>query len=219
MRKKVLLTMTLMTVSAMVSFGKNALPADTTFINSDKEQITLVTGDLNKDGISDQVKIVTPHDTANIEVRDFDGYEYNYNQPIMTISFDDGKGGFTPYKIYNNVIPHPENEAECVDVDVIITERGTLLIGYNLFYSMGGWSAIDASYTYRYQNDDFYLIGAEETETIRNTGKSTTVSNNYLTRKQQTLKLNAEGKKTNETWKKLPAKPLEKLGTRNLKGE
>ena len=42
-------------------------------------------GDLNKDGIADLVIIATPNFRENIQVREGDGYEYDYNQPILAI--------------------------------------------------------------------------------------------------------------------------------------
>ena len=61
------------------------------------------------------------------------------------------------------------------------------------------------------------MIGMETTEMQRNTGEMTTISENYLTWKRQTIKDNAfEDVVKKETWSKLTKKPLEKLGARTL---
>jgi len=177
-----------------------------------------IVGDLNKDGIVDKIVIETPRNKANIVVRESDGYEYNFNQPIMYVYFSDGKD-YKLFKKYSNVIPHPEEEDECVDLQVTISEKGVLKISYSLFYSMGSYGSSDHSYLYRYQDGDFCLIGEEHTESERNTGDYENVSINHLTHKKQVKTGNnfEDGKKPTEKWLSIPNKPLEKLGAKNLK--
>jgi len=174
-------------------------------------------GDLNKDEIKDKVVIETPRNKEKMLIRESDGYEFNFNQPILKIYFGDGTD-YKLYKTYKNVIPHPESEDECVDLEVSITERGVLRIYYSLFYSMGSYGTSNHTYLYRYQNDDFYLIGEDHTESSRNTGDYENVSINYLTHKKQVKAgNNFDDKKPTEKWSSIPNKSLEKLGTRILK--
>lgn len=184
---------------------------------ANRPKVQRILGDLNKDGLIDEVLIETPRNKANMVIRESDGYEYNFNQPVMSISFSNGQG-YKLFKKYNNVIPHPESEAECVDLHVSITEKGVLKINYSLFMSMGSYGTSEHTYLYRYQNGDFYLIGEEYTNGSRNTGDTEKVSINYLTHKKQTVKSNSfKETKPVEKWSTIPKKPLEKLGTRNLK--
>ena len=174
-----------------------------------------VQGDLNKDGIKDLVVLAKPNFKENMMTRD-DGYIYNFNKYIIAIYFGQAEGLFKMWKQYQELFP-ADDEWSSVGVELTITERGTLNIDTDLFSSGGSYGTSRTKYTYRYQNADFYLIGRESTEMMRNTGEMTTVSENYLTWKRQTIKDNAfeEGVKR-ETWSKLTKVPLEKLGDHEL---
>ncbi len=172
-------------------------------------------GDLNKDGINDLVILAKPNFKENMKTRD-DGYVYNFNKYILAIYFGQSDAGFQLWKQYKELFP-ADDEWSSVDVTLNINERGALNIETDLFSSGGSYGTSRTKYTYRYQNGDFYQIGMESTYMMRNTGEMTTVSENYLTWKRQTIKDNAfeEGKKK-ETWSKLTKKPLEKLGDYEL---
>lgn len=172
-------------------------------------------GDLNKDGIKDLVVLAKPNFKENMMTRD-DGYEYNFNPYILAIYFGQAEGGFKQWKQYEDLF-EPDSEWTSNDVDIDITERGTLNISTSFFASAGSYGTSQNTYTFRFQNGDFYLIGKECTEMSRNTGEMTTVSENYLTWKRQTIKDNAfEDVVKKETWSKLTKEPLKKLGEEGL---
>lgn len=172
-------------------------------------------GDLNKDGIKDLVVLAKPNFKENMQTRD-DGYEYNFNPYILAIYFGQAEGGFKQWKQYEDMF-EPDSEWSSVDVDIEITERGTLNISPDHFASAGSYGTSQTTYTFRFQNGDFYLIGKESTEMSRNTGEMTTVSENYLTWKRQTVEDNAfEEVKKKEKWEKMEKEPLKKLGDEGL---
>ena len=172
-------------------------------------------GDLNKDGVKDLVVLAKPNFKENMQTRD-DGYEYNFNPYILAIYFGQAEGDFKQWKQYENLF-EPDSEWTTNDVDVEITERGTLNISTSFFANAGSYGTNQTKYTFRFQNGDFYLIGKESTDMMRNTGEMTTVSENYLTWKRQTIKDNAfEEVVKKETWSKLTKEPLKKLGDEGL---
>ena len=148
-------------------------------------------GDLNKDGIKDLVVLAKPNFKENMQTRD-------------------------EWKLYEDMF-EPDSEWTSVNVDIEITERGTLNISPDHFASAGSYGTSQTTYTFRFQNGDFYLIGKECTEMSRSTGEMTTVSENYLTWKRQTIEDNAfEEVKKKEKWEKMEKEPLKKLGDEGL---
>lgn len=173
-------------------------------------------GDLNKDGIVDLVMVATPNFEENLKIRD-DGYVYNFNQPILAIYFGNAQGQFQLWKKYDNVIPADDNEFCHNDIGLEITNRNTLRISTQVWCSAGSYGTTTDTYTFRYQNGDFFLIGTDHEETQRNTGECITTSENYLTWKRQVLTSNfTNTNPPKEKWTKLPKKPLEPLGDREL---
>ena len=173
-------------------------------------------GDLNKDGIMDLVVMATPDYKENLKIRD-DGYIYNFNQPVLAIYFGNAQGQFQQWKQYDNVIPADDSEYCQHDITLTITDRNTLRIATQVWCSAGSYGTSTDTYTFRYQNGDFYLIGMDHEERQRNTGECITTSENYLTWKRQVLTSNfTNTKPPKEKWSKLPKKSLEHLGDREL---
>lgn len=174
-------------------------------------------GDLNNDGIQDMVICATPRNSENMMVRD-DGYEYNFNKPVLAIYFGKGDETYSLFKEYPNTIPGLEDEFGFVTVGSETTDEGDLKFDIEWFYSAGSSAVDQNSYLYRYQDGDFYLIGSEVQSYSRMSGEAENVSKNYLTKKQLTTTFNMKDDKVKptETWLDLPDEPLEKLGASTL---
>ena len=177
-------------------------------------EITDAEGDVNHDGITDWVVIATPNSEEHLQRRD-DGYVYNFNPPILAIYWGTNDGTFRLWNQYKDVIPPRPDEYHSIDHSVSITPKGVITIGFSYFSSAGGWSNTSYSYLFRYQNNDFFLIGKDEHEMARNTGEASDISYNYLTRKKQYVTFNEfdEKVKRKEKWSSLPKSPLKRLGS------
>ena len=223
--KKILLIMIALIVSAGIAgaqgkFAKSLFKASgasvVDVVPADCDSI-VVEGDLNKDGFKDVVIIATPRNPENMQTRD-DGYVYNFNKPVMAVYFGNESGTYSLFKQYFNTIPGQEDEYQSVDIDLRINDKGVMRISPSYFNSAGSSDSDESVYVFRFQNGDFYLIGKDTKSFSRYSGESTEVSENYLTHKRQTIISNMfdDSVKPKETWTKIPADPLEKLGAKML---
>lgn len=174
---------------------------------------TGATGDLNKDGIVDLVVSATPDFEEKLKVRE-DGYVYNFNQPVLGIFFGTRDGQFKCWKQYRDVIPARESEEEMPELSIEITKRGTLRIEVGMMYSAGSSYVSKVTYTFRYQDKDFFLIGKDEDSFSRMSGEQEIFSYNFLTCRMQAIKSNVfdESVRSVETWKRLDKMPLRRMG-------
>lgn len=223
--KKILLIMMALIVSVGIAgaqgkFAKSLFKASgasvVDVVPADCDSI-VVEGDLNKDGFKDVVIIATPRNPENMQTRD-DGYVYNFNKPVMAVYFGNESGTYSLFKQYFNTIPGQEDEYQSVDIDLRINDKGVMRISPSYFNSAGSSDSDASVYVFRFQNGDFYLIGKDTKSFSRYSGESTEVSENYLTHKRQTIISNMfdDSVKPKETWTKIPADPLEKLGAKML---
>lgn len=174
-------------------------------------------GDLNKDGIDDLVLVATPHDKDKQKVRD-DGYVYDFNQPQLAIYFGSSDGSYTLWNQYPEILPVCQDEFGSIDISPSITKRGTLQIYIDCFFSVGSTNTPKQTYVFRYQNNDFYLIGEETREFSRTTGEDVACSYNYLTNKCCKTTKNGfdDSVKPRTKWTTLPKEPLKRLGSWEL---
>lgn len=223
--KKILLIMMALIVSVGIAgaqgkFAKSLFKASgasvVDVVPADCDSI-VVEGDLNKDGFKDVVIIATPRNPENMQTRD-DGYVYNFNKPVMAVYFGNESGTYSLFKQYFNTIPGTEDEYQSVDIELSINDKGVMRISPSYFNSAGSSDSDASVYVFRFQNGDFYLIGKDTKSFSRYSGESTEVSENYLTHKRQTIISNMfdDSVKPKETWTKIPADPLEKLGAKML---
>lgn len=215
--KKIILTLTLCLPLTMAAQSLSRTGADAENIVPAGWEHTESMGDLNKDGIADMVLIALPNNPEKIKTRD-DGYQYNFNKPILAIYLGNKQGELCLWKEYGNVLLGREQEFESIDNSVNITPKGSFIISIQYFYSAGSYSNVVNSHTFRMQNGDFFKIGEEQYEMSRLTGEDQLVSYNYLTHKKQTVTANAmdEKVKKKEKWEKIPKSPLQRLGAEEL---
>ena len=175
-------------------------------------------GDIYPDGRDDLALIVLPNNKDKITVRD-DGYEYNFNQPLVAIYYMSEEGDLIQREVFDHLVPARETEYTSIDSSISINKKGAIVIGLSYFSSAGSYGASNYSYVFRYQNDDFYLIGEEEESHSRSTGEGEKISINYLTHKQCHSTFNVfsdSNQKPTERWSKLPVTPLKKMDSLTL---
>ena len=171
------------------------------------------TGDLNKDGIADLAIIATPDFKEHLHKRE-DGYVFNFNQPILAVYWGNANGSYNLYKQYAHIIPHPDSEYIFYEYILYITDRNVLQIGYSTFASAGSGDTGGPTFTFRFQNGDFELIGYDDTWHSRMTGEAHEESFNFSTYKKAVTTSNVfdASVKPKTKWSAIPKKPREKLG-------
>ena len=71
-----------------------------------------------------------------------------------------------------------------------ISKKGILDVNFRLWHSAGSWFMSNHKYRFRFQNNEFALIGYDSGEAHRASGETTDYSVNFLTRKIKITKGN-----------------------------
>lgn len=170
-------------------------------------------GDLNGDRLADCVLVIQGTDKKFLYKNEgFGSPEFDTNPRILVIAFRNKNGGYTLKEQSNTLIalPNAPNMTEPFQEAKIVS--GVLHILIEEFYSAGSWSMSNRTYKFRYQNNEFELIGLDHTYVRRNTGEITTRSYNFSTgkaiRNDSTIDDDGKGKETRYNFKLDPLKTL-----------
>ncbi len=167
----------------LVKEGKQ--PAD--FVGKKAKLISVDYGDLNSDNRKDMVLVIEEINPNNIKRNDeYDSSrEFNYNPRTLLVMFQDEKGIYhlEPSSINSQFIPSqddPENSNLMVDSGIDI-KNNQLIVSFSTMMSSGSWYATSSSFRFRYQDNQFVLIGADTLGWHRASGIGNADSYNYLT--------------------------------------
>lgn len=147
-------------------------------------------GDLNKDGISDLVFVIENTDERNIHVNEngFGVDSINLNPRILAIYFGNVNGGYMKNLQSNEFIILQDSPTMDEPFDgVEILKNGVLKIDFHFWFSAGSWMMSSHTYKFRFQNNQFELIGYDASEIHRATGETTDYSINFSTRKMEKI--------------------------------
>lgn len=211
----------LISILCLISCVGSALAAPniTHYIPAGWKKIAQATGDLNKDGKADIALIIQNTDPKNIIKNDSLGGEtLNFNPRHLLVLLNTGKS--YQQVILNKNIPRENDEdASCLvdpleDGELSIT-KGKLNIVLVYWMSCGGWSRTTETYQFRWQNQQFELIGFDSDEFHRATGDQTRQSFNFLTSKRKIItglnEFSEVAVQPKVNWKNLSKKPLYQL--------
>lgn len=173
--------------------------------------------DLNGDGELDTVMVVRNQDIQNINhIGDDTSPLIDTNPRILIILFRQGKE-WRLIKQNTTFIPKTENDNGYIQDPFngivsggVTTSKGIISIRLGYFSS----ELIYKIYTFRWQNNDFYLIGYDSYSRGRASGIETTSSYNFLTNRQNTkiaTPLDDDSIETSSDWQKLKPHKLLKL--------
>jgi hypothetical protein len=145
--------------------------------------------------------------------------EIDTNPRMLLILFRDSKTGI--YKLAersDTFIPIPDDPLRSEPFLEVSIRNKILRLKFGVWSSAGSWSCSETSYKFRWQDSKLVLIGADDTDTQRNTGEETAFSYNFLTGKERITTSNfADHTIPQKTqWRTLRVKKLKPL--RSFKG-
>ena len=217
MKRKLLFILSLFLIFSIFSFGEN-FPEKAKNINGfvpkGWKTVLSAKGDLNNDKLEDVAIIIEKTDKANIVKNENLGSEYlNLNPRILLVLFKQKNGSYILAskndKGFIKSAGDKENPALMDTLDSISIKNNILKIKFNYFLSAGSWSVTQNTYTFRFQNKKFQLIGFDNNSYMRNSGNQEEFSINFSTNKVKiTTGGNISDEKANkpkEEWKTIKA--------------
>ena len=169
-------------------------------------------GDLNGDGAADLAFVLRMRDPANILSHDGLGNNpFDTNPRILGVAF--AAAGRYRLAVENNVLiprrdfPTQEDPFFGEDAEFSIA-HGALRLSLYRFMNAGGWDMGPTTFTFRWQAGALRLIGYDFVNVQRNSGRMTSLSINYLTRRVRTATGNVGSDAEQVRWTRLRPAPL-----------
>lgn len=163
------------------------------FVPAGWKVIATEKGDLNKDGTDDMALVIENTDKAKFVQNPDKGFEpevFNTNPRQLLVLFKDKSGNYTLADKNEGFIPPQHNpDMPCLqdpflDSGEMLIKKGVLSITLQTFESCGAWAMSNVTYTFRYQEGSFKLIGFDLDEGNRVSGELFATSINFLTGKK-----------------------------------
>ena len=155
------------------------------FIPSKWKLLASAKGDLNGDKNDDIAFIIQYQDSVSIEKIEFEEIDTVITQPrILILAFFNSI--LKKYELIeqsNSFILNHDNPNMDDQFQNITIKKGVLRIDFAIFMNMGSWSISNNSYAFRYQENEFRLIGADYNHTHRGSGETENRSYNFLSKK------------------------------------
>ena len=173
--------------------------------------------DLNNDKKADFAFVIQRKDSIMVIYKNGEYLDTVITQPrMLLIAFTDPATSKLKLVEQNTsfILNHENANQDDPLQSIKINSKGVLQIDYHIFYSTGTWYVTDTSYKFRYQSNEFVLIGADYRSFHRASGDYEEASYNFLT-KRWSMKKGTEkpGNKPVTEWKDLNLKQLKTLKT------
>lgn len=175
-----------------------------------------VSGDLNNDKNNDWVIVLQLKDSVTLVKHDGNYTDTVLTQPrmLLILFHDTSSEKFLLTEQSNSFILNHDNSNMSDPYQSIKIEKGILQISFQLFYNMGSWLITNTSYKFRYQDNNFVLIGADNNSFHRARNDYENYSYNFLTKKWSLTKGSEESEeKPTIDWHSLDLKELKTFKT------
>ena len=211
MKRGLLFILSVFLICSLFAFGEKNVNG---FVPTGWKTILSAKGDLNNDKLEDVVIVIEKTDKANIVKNENLGSEYlNLNPRILLVLFKQKNGSYILAskndKGFIKSAGDKENPALMDTLDNISIKNNILKIKFNYFLSAGSWSVTQNTYTFRFQNKKFELIGFDNNSYMRNSGNQEEFSINFSTNKVKITTggnmFDEKANKPKEEWKTIKA--------------
>ncbi|GCC53318.1 hypothetical protein SanaruYs_35610 [Chryseotalea sanaruensis] len=192
------------------------------FVPDNWRIISTASGDLNEDNYVDEAIVIQEMDSKKVIISEGSVMDtLDTNPRMLIILFKDFiSNQFRLKEISGNLIPNHYSPTMDDPFDNIMISKGVLTLNFHFWYSAGSWYQTFLEYKFRFQKNEFYLIGAEFDETDRGTSEGLKRSFNFLTRKMSETSIRVEEDESGEQiekietkWKTLEIKELKTIKT------
>lgn len=177
----------------------------TDFIPKDWILIDSVGGDLNKDKYKDYAIVIESENG----IYDEDSLHETKPRILLILFWNKQKNRFQLKVRNDSFIMSFESDFMDDPFGGVGIKNGVLEISFHLFYSAGSWWVTDHLYKFRYQNNEFELIGYDAYAFHRATSETRSCSANFLTRKYNIS--TGEGDELKTEWKTIESENKIKL--------
>ncbi|MEK6336137.1 MAG: hypothetical protein AABM67_14495 [Acidobacteriota bacterium] len=183
------------------------------FVPKDWETVGKAQGDLNGDKIEDCALVIKANLGKFLNKNDGLGSDpFDTNPRILVILFKD-KDGYRIAKQSNTFIVPPESPTEEEPFQEVSIKKGVLELSFKLFSSAGSWSTTSSLYRFEFLKGEFVLVGADKTDSMRNSGEMKSRSYNFLTSRLKVTTGNFSSDLEKVRWRTYRLKKLKTLDT------
>jgi hypothetical protein len=183
------------------------------FVPQDWETVGKAPGDLNGDQIEDCALVIKANLSKFLNKNDGLGsHPFDTNPRVLVILFKD-KDGYKIAKQSNTFIVPPDSPTRTEPFQAVQIKNGVLELSFELFSSAGSWSMTSSSYRFKFLHSEFVLIGADKTDSMRNSGEMESRSYNFLTSRLKVSTGSFSSDREKVRWKTYKLKKLKTLDT------
>jgi hypothetical protein len=151
------------------------------FIPKNWNVVARADGDLNSDRLPDTVLIVRGSLQKFLWKDQYLSDYFDTNPRILMIIFQTRAKTFRLVESSNTFIIPPDNPSMEEPFKSVRIKKGVLNFSFTEWYSSGTWYTADRTYRFKLLGGQFKLIGADKSESMRNSGEVETRSYNFIT--------------------------------------
>ena len=172
-------------------------------------------GDLNKDNHNDLVLIIQHKDSVLVINKNLEYIDSVITQPrvLIILFYNQRTNQYHLVEQSKSFILNHDNANMDDPYQDISIEKGILKIEFHIFMNMGGWGMSNNFYKFRYQNNDFVLIGADYNYINRGSGETEDRSYNFLNKKIKVTIGTIESEKQQISWRTINLKKFKTIKT------